>query len=830
MAELKASIQIRAEDRSSAALDKAARGSKKLEERLAGMRGELAALDKKDASIKKFRTLKAELGRTESALGRAKARMADLGCQMAAAEAPTAKLRKEFDASRKNSRELAASHRKQREHLHSLRSELRKASVDTRSLGDAQRRVRADLDRSTRDMERMGQAAMRVPAAQKRLDRSAQRVTSASLLSGELDRVGRGLLRFGLAPVAGMRAVERSKGDLRSLGMSRQEVDLVARRGRGLSRRVAGVTTPAFTAAAYDIRSGISGLDAAGVARYAELASLAAAATRADPGQMTSLFATGYGSFKESLFEGMSDIDFAEMFAAQLAQSVEAFKTDGSKMQQAIESMGSGLAEAGVSLGQQLAALGMLQQKMAPGRAGTAMAAVERTAADAQDRFREMGLGARVLDAAGNMRSPAELLDEMERVFGKEYTSRIGSQIQKAFGSEGAVQFFKALWGRAEELDAAARAQVASAELGSRLVEAMVERAQDNSDSRFERLEQRWLALAEEVGDAMKPQLDWTSDMLHAGMDGAEAWVKRHPDATGWGSTAVAAAGGAVVIGGPALLAAAAGKWALDKLGMRRLTKTLRDPGGSLRDLLRGTGWRSLPGRAWESLKGLPRGTKIRGTIGAVLSAATLASTLRNDELSGRQKTDAIVTDTGGSIIGGIIGAIGAGKLAGGIIDSDSGRRPGEESLVGPPVPEGLLRAEAGSGEPLRVTLGTGEILGLWTIERISSTGSFFLPGGAPRKAEFRLRMAYDGADGDDGRVGFLGGDTAVAALPELAAVPQPLPSELALELPPELAGSLPADLPEGLADGRSGPFGAVLSALAEDRSPSAGAVNRLRY
>ena len=732
MAELKASIQIRAEDRSSAALDKAARGSKKLEERLAGMRAELAALDKKDASIKKFRTLKAELGRTESALGRAKARTADLGRQMKAAETPTAKLRKEFDASRGKSRELAASHRKQREQLHSLRSELRKAGADTRSLGDAQRRVRADLDRSTRGMERMGQAAMRIPAAQKRLDRSAQRVASASLLSGELDRVGRGLLRFGLAPVAGMRSVERSKGDLRSLGMSRQEVDLVARRGRGLSRRVAGVTTPAFTAAAYDIRSGISGLDAAGVARYAELASLTAAATRADPGQMTSLFATGYGSFKGSLFEGLSDIDFAEMFAAQMAQSVEAFKTDGAKMQQAVESMGSGLSEAGVSLGQQLAALGMLQQKMAPGRAGTALAAVERTAADAQDQFREMGLGARILDADGNMRSPAELLDEMERVFGKEYTSRIGSQIQKAFGSEEAVLFFKALWGRAEDLEAAARAQVAAGERGSRVVEEMVERAQDNSDSRFELIEQRWLALAEEVGDAMKPQLDWMAGVMHAGMDETEAWVKRHPDASGWVATGAAATGAAAVIGGPALLAAAAGKWALDKLGMRRLTKTLRDPGGgpggraapggSLRDLLRGKGWRSLPGRAWESLKGLPRGTKIRGTIGAVLSAATLASTLRNDELSGKQKADAIVTDTGGiagglagakigalaggftgpaapvgvpvgMIIGGIAGGLAGGKLAGGIIDSDSDRRPGEERLVGPPVPEGLLPA-----------------------------------------------------------------------------------------------------------------------------------------
>ena len=151
------------------------------------------------------------------------------------------------------------------------------------------------------------------------------------------------------------------------------------------------------------------------------------------------------------------------------------------------------------------------------------------------------------------------------------------------------------------------------------------------------------------------------------------------------------------------------------------------------------------------------------------------------------------------------------------------------------------LRAEAAKGEPLRLTLGTGEILGLWTIERVSETDSVFLPGGAPRKLEFRARLAYYGADGDDGRVGFLGGDTAVAAAPVVAALPQALPSELALQMPPELAdslpvelspelaGSLPPDLPEGLADGRGGPFGTVLSALAEDRAPLPGAVNGLR-
>ena len=674
MAELKASIKISAEDRSSAALDKVAAGSKKLEERLAGMRGELAALERKDSSIKKFRALKAELGRTGPALDRAKARTAELGRQMKAAEAPTARLRKEFEASRKKSKGLADSHRKQREQLHSLRSELRKAGVDTRSLGDAQRRIRVDLDRSARGMERMGRAAMRIPAAQARLDRATQGLTAAGVLSGELNRIGGQLVRAGLAPVRAMRAVERSKGDLRSLGMSRQEVDLVARRGRGLSRRVAGVNTPEFIAAAYDIRSGVSGLDAAGVARYAELASLTAAATRADPGQMTSLFATAYGSFKESLFEGLSDIEFGEVFAAQMAKSVEAFKTDGSKMQQAIESMGSGLSEAGVSLGQQLAALGMLQQKMAPGRAGTALAAVERTAADAQDRFRQMGLGARVLDADGNMRSPAELLDEMERVFGKEYTSRIGSQIQKAFGSEEAVQFFKALWGRAEDLETASRAQVAAAERRAEVVETMAARRQENLDSQFQVIEQKWGELLGALGDTMGPQAEWAAEWVSGKMDQAEDFAGRHPEASAAGITALIAGG----VGASALGAAGLAKWAIRKswaeLGLKGLLeKASGGPGagppgrgvfdgGYWRDLARGKGWRSLPGRAWESLRGLPKLAKAGTAIGAGLTAVDIFDAATDKDLSGKQKADEIITGTG-AFASGIAGTLGGAKL-----------------------------------------------------------------------------------------------------------------------------------------------------------------------
>ncbi len=81
------------------------------------------------------------------------------------------------------------------------------------------------------------------------------------------------------------------------------------------------------------------------------------------------------------------------------------------------------------------------------------------------------------------------------------------------------------------------------------------------------------------------------------------------------------------------------------------------------------------------------------------------------------------------------------------------------------------LRAEARTGEPLRLMLGTGEILGLWVVRRITETGSHYLPGGVPRKVEFEVELAWYGEDG---------GDTAIASAAPVATVPQAVPSELA--------------------------------------------------
>ena len=95
---------------------------------------------------------------------------------------------------------------------------------------------------------------------------------------------------------------------------------------------------------------------------------------------MTSLFATGYGIYKD-FYGDMSDMEFGEMFSAGIAQSVKQFKTTGSGMAQSIQTLGASATTANVPLEEQLSILGMLQATMGGAEAGTKYKAFLRSAA-----------------------------------------------------------------------------------------------------------------------------------------------------------------------------------------------------------------------------------------------------------------------------------------------------------------------------------------------------------------------------------------------------------------------------------------------------------------
>ena len=57
------------------------------------------------------------------------------------------------------------------------------------------------------------------------------------------------------------------------------------------------------------------------------------------------------------------------------------------------------------------------------------------------------------------------------------------------------------------------------------------------------------------------------------------------------------------------------------------------------------------------------------------------------------------------------------------------------------------MRAEAGTGRPLRLVTGAGVVLGLWAITRIEETQQAFWDDGRPRRIDFRLELAAYGED-----------------------------------------------------------------------------------
>ena len=717
MADLTAKVAIRAQDGFTPVAGKISDAGGKLARRIDGIGRELADLERRGATAKRLQSLQSRLGQTGQALDAARRRTAALGREIAAAGDPAArKLQREFDRARRESDLLKRSHRDQRDEARSLREQLRSAGVETRKLGDAQRGIASDIDRATRKMDRMAAAAGKVAEAQKRVDRSMERAARGALIAGELRTAGQGLVGLVSSPLERVREVARSRGELASLGMSRDGVDAVVRRGRDLSLDVAGIDPASFTSAAYDIRSGISALDDAGVADVTEIAALTARATKADTAQMTEMFAAGYGAFKDSLFGEASDREFAGAFGAQIAKSVEQFRTTGEGMQQAIRSMGAGLAQSGVSLEGQLASLGMLQQQMTGSEAGTAMAAVARTAAAAQEKFASMGLDIRTLDASGNMLSPAELLEEVQRGFGTdEYTTEIGAQIQKAFGSDEAVRFFTALWGQHEAMEAnAAALREASAE-GDQFVRMMQRRRDDNIDSRMAKLEQRWLLLQLRIGDALVPVLERAAPWIETVADKVAGLIEKFPGATTFVAGLAGAAGLAALAVAPAITSIVSLALAFDymrkRAAMASATLATRDigtPGGTGRgrfgrvaDKIRGAGRAARGGSGGLAGKiaafGRTKGLKAlgflkgkAGLLGMLAGGAAIGGTLLSGKLSAREKAEAVTQDAGGiggglagaaagAAIGSVIPGVGTaiGALAGGIIGSLAGDRIG---------------------------------------------------------------------------------------------------------------------------------------------------------
>ncbi|SDG19510.1 phage tail tape measure protein [Sulfitobacter delicatus] len=377
-----------------------------------------------------------------------------------------------------------------------------------------------------------------------------------------------------------IRDVERAKGELATLGV--RDLDAVVRRGQEMQMQLAGVTADAFVRASYDIKSGISSLTDQGVADMTASAMLVAKATKGQAEQMTSLFATSYGIFKKQM-EDLTDAEFGEQFGAALSASVQQFKTDGAAMQQAIESAGAGAVNLGMDMTEQLTLLGMMQQQMQAGEAGTALRAFATNAAKAHEAFGKMQVSAdrpvrvRILDENGGLRDMPDILADLQARYGETLDAFEAAEIKEAFGTDEAMKMINALYGQEAAVRANADALGDAAQQGSEFTSAMAAAADNNWDATMVLMSQKMDVISQKIGERLLPVVQRLVPYIDAFIATAFDWIDANPELiTGIGAVVVGLGALAAVIA-PILIGAGAlvSGWAMMSFGATKLVLSL---------------------------------------------------------------------------------------------------------------------------------------------------------------------------------------------------------------------------------------------------------------
>ena len=315
--------------------------------------------------------------------------------------------------------------------------------------------------------------------------------------------------------------VAKAQGEIASLGIDDSGIESITKSATKFSNQWAGTTAPEFIKASYDIKSGIETLSNAAVGEFTSLAALTGTATKSTTGQMTSLFASGYGiyrdqfgSFGESTIAGWKnmsneekDIEFGKYFSAGIASSVQKFKTDGGNMSAAISNLGATGTKAGVEFAEQLTILGTLQKTMSGSEAATKYKSFLNTAAGAGDK-----LGLSLTDANNQLLSTPEILDQLQDKYGDTLDAVEKQELKKAFGTDEAMAMIDLLYGKTGDLRNSITGMNDSLSQGERKATEMAKAAQKGRE--FERLGQQFGNLSAIIGESFAPAVLWVTDKV----------------------------------------------------------------------------------------------------------------------------------------------------------------------------------------------------------------------------------------------------------------------------------------------------------------------------
>lgn len=335
-----------------------------------------------------------------------------------------------------------------------------------------------------------------------------------------MTELGSSIAGAALAPVEATFETRRALGELASLGV--KDLEAVEDAARSFSDQWAGTSKADFISASYDIKSGIASLTDEGVADFTTLAALTGKATKSTVGEMTSLFATGYGIYK-GFYDNLTDLEFGEMFSAGISKSVQQFKTTGSEMAAAIESLGASATNAKVPLEEQLSVLGMLQATMSGSEAGTKYAAFIQSAAKGGE---ELGLA--FVDANNQIKSLPEILDLLRGKYGDTIDAIEKQEIATAFGTDEAVDLIDLLYSKTGELQDNVLSLYDAMGQGTAVASEMASAMNETEPEKFERLQQQLHNVAEAAGSTLLPVVNDLMEGAAGVIQKGAEWIENH--------------------------------------------------------------------------------------------------------------------------------------------------------------------------------------------------------------------------------------------------------------------------------------------------------------
>ena len=388
----------------------------------------------------------------------------------------------------------------------------------------------------------MADVASRVGADVSKLDALSNTFGGMVKAGAVMQETGSQITGAVLAPVEATFETRRAIGELASLGV--KDLEAVEDAARSFSDQWAGTTKADFISAAYDIKSGIASLSDEGIAQFTELAGLTAKATKSSVGEMTSLFATGYGIYK-GYYDDLSDLEFGEMFSAGIARSVQQFKTDGSQMAGAIQTLGASATTANVPLEEQLSILGMLQATMGGSEAGTKYKAFLQSAAKAGD-----ALGLSFVDANNQLLSMPEILDALRGKFGDTMDAAEKMELQKAFGTSEAVALIDLLYDKTDDLQGNILDMYDALDSGASVATGMANAINETEPERYERLNQRIQNVKESIGNMLLPTVNDLMGVGEAILSKTASWIEQNQELVKVIMLTVLGLGGFLTVGG----------------------------------------------------------------------------------------------------------------------------------------------------------------------------------------------------------------------------------------------------------------------------------------